>query len=115
MANAPVTLLEQTPAEQFREGFSRRIVHTPNLMVVVIDIDNGPWSEADPLHSHPHEQITYVAEGEIIFLAEGDPPRKLGPGDLFAVPSGIPHSIQLLTTRAKLIDSFNPVREDFLR
>lgn len=115
MPNAPVTLQDQTPAEKLRDGLERRIVTTPNLMMVVIDFSGGPCAVPDPLHSHPHEQITYVADGEILFLSEGDPPRRLKTGDLFAVPSGVPHSIQLLSPAARLIDSFHPPREDFLK
>lgn len=104
-----------TPGERFRDGFERRLIHTNDLMTVVLDVDNGPWTAPDPYHSHPHEQISYVAEGEILFLAEGEEPRRLGAGDLFAVPSGKPHSIQLLSKRARLVDTFNPIREDFLK
>ena len=117
MTPTTVLLSAQTPADPFRPGFSRRIVQTSQLMTVVLDIDNGPWDAPDPLHSHPHEQITYIAEGEVLFVtegAEGEETRKLVAGDLFAVPSGIPHSIQLLSQRARLIDTFHPIREDFL-
>jgi len=117
MAQTTVLLSAHTPADRFRPGFSRRIVQTSQLMTVVLDIDNGPWGAPDPLHSHPHEQITYIAEGEVLFVtegAEGEETRKLVAGDLFAVPSGIPHSIQLLSQRARLIDTFHPIREDFL-
>lgn len=103
-----------TPGEVFREGCERRVLHTPGLMTVIIDFRNGPWAEADPYHSHPHEQVTYIAEGELIFLAEGDEPKRLGAGDMFAVPSNQPHAIQLLSATARLIDSFTPVRQDFL-
>jgi len=106
---------QATPGERFRDGFERRLIHTNNLMTVVLDIDNGPWTAADPYHSHPHEQISYVAEGEILFLAEGEEPRRLVAGDLFAVPSGKPHSIQLLSASARLVDTFNPIRQDFLK
>lgn len=112
----PATVLhvDGIEGEKFREGFERRIVHTRDLMTVVLDIDNGPWTAPDPYHAHPHEQITYLAEGEILFLAEGQEPVRMTAGDLFAVPSGVPHSIQLLSTRARLVDTFNPIREDFL-
>ena len=90
MTQTTILLSAQTPAQEFRPGFSRRIVQTSHLMTVVLDIDNGPWSAPDPFHSHPHEQITYIAEGELLFLAEGGEPRKLVAGDLFAVPSGSP-------------------------
>ncbi|MCC6362425.1 MAG: cupin domain-containing protein [Bryobacterales bacterium] len=102
------------PAVAVRQGVARRILRTAELMTVVIDFSGGPWREPDPHHSHPHEQTTYVASGEILFLAEGSEPERLGPGDLFAVPSNVPHSIQLLSESARLVDTFHPIREDFL-
>jgi quercetin dioxygenase-like cupin family protein len=104
----------EMPVEQIREGAERRIGHTDNLMMVVIDFHDGPKDQPDPPHSHPHEQVCYVAEGEIIFLM-GDRQTRLGPGDLFLVPSGEPHSIQQLTERVRLVDCFTPIREDFLK
>ena len=114
MSSSSVLLSSETAGDRFREGCERRIFHTDNLMTVVIDFNNGPWASPDPHHSHPHEQITYVAEGEILFLAEGSDPRRLKAGDLFAVRSNCPHSIQVLTKHVRLVDSFNPIREDLL-
>jgi Predicted enzyme of the cupin superfamily len=96
------------------EKVKRRFIHTGNLMTVIVDFTGGPAAEPDPFHSHPHEQTCYIAEGEVVFFMEGEKPVQLKAGDLFAVPSGIPHSIQLLTPTARLIDNFNPIREDFL-
>lgn len=100
----------QTPAP----GVERRIVHTDKLLTAVLDFSNGPQEEPDPMHSHPHEQTCYIAEGELIFFMEDEEPQHLSAGDMFFVPSGKKHSIQLLSTAARLIDSFSPVREDFL-
>lgn len=105
---------QSTPGEVFRERCERRIIHSANLMSVVIDFGNGPWAEPDPYHSHPHEQTTYVASGEILFLCEGKEPVRMTTGDLYAIPPSIPHSIQLLSPSARLVDSFNPIRDDFL-
>ena len=100
-------------AEQLREGVERRIGHTDNLMIVVLDLDDGPKDEPDPPHSHPHEQIGYVAEGDILFVMDGQRTR-LQPGDVFLVPPGRPHSIQQLTQKVRLVDCFTPIRDDFL-
>jgi quercetin dioxygenase-like cupin family protein len=100
-------------ADRFRAGAERRLGHTENMMMVIIDFENGPQAEPDPPHSHPHEQVSYVAEGEIFFFLEGECER-LGPGDMFLVPPDKPHSIQLLTKHVRLVDCFNPIREDFL-
>ena len=104
---------EEMKADPIREKAERRLGHTDNLMMVIIDFDDGPQSEPDPPHSHPHEQVSYVAEGEIYFLLE-DKCDRLGPGDMFLVPPNKPHSIQLLTKHVRLVDCFNPIRQDFL-
>ena len=64
---------ESATTHTVRKGLSRRLAHTDNLMMVVIDFTDGPWSEPEPLQHHVHEQVTYVAEGEIIFFCEGEP------------------------------------------
>lgn len=110
----PVLKATDVRPQAFREGATRTHLHTNDLMVVVIDFLNGPWAEADPFHHHVHEQITYVASGEILFMCEGEENKTLRAGDMFAVPSGRPHTIKLLSGKARLIDSFSPVREDFL-
>jgi len=100
--------------EKLSPDFERRITHLNNLMVVVCDFKNGPMKSPDPPHSHPHEQITYVAEGELIF-SKGEKEYHLKKGDMITVPSGIPHCIQTTSTHVILIDSFSPVRKDFLK
>lgn len=91
----------------------RYLTHTENLMMVVIDFDDGPTDEPDPPHSHPHEQVSYVADGKVIFFLD-DEPTELGPGDMFTVPPDVPHSVQLLTEHVRLVDTFTPLRQDFL-
>ena len=83
-------------------------------MTVILDFSDGPWDEPEPPHHHPHVQTCYVAHGEIMFYCEDEPEAHLQAGDLFYVPSGKAHSIKLLTKTARLIDNFNPIREDFL-
>ena len=101
-------------AAAIREGAERRLGRTENLMLVVVDFYDGPKEQPDPPHSHPHEQVSYVAEGEILFVTEGQQTH-LAAGDVFLVPSGVPHSIQQLTQHVRLVDCFTPVREDFLK
>ncbi|MEP0418045.1 MAG: cupin domain-containing protein [Cyclobacteriaceae bacterium] len=108
-----VLKFDETPAEKVREGLERKIIFTGELMTVVIDFTDGPWAEAELPHSHPHVQTSYVASGEIIFYCEGEKDQHLKAGDIIAVPSGKKHIIKLLTTQARLVDSFNPLREDF--
>lgn len=106
---------DESMPEMVRDGLERRIIYTPNLMTVVVDFTGGPWAEAEPFHSHPHEQTSYVASGEIVFYCEGEPEQRLQAGDLFAAASNQKHTIRLLSPQARLIDSFNPVRQEFIK
>ena len=110
----PVLKKDLAKMQHVRDGVSRRLTHLNDLMMVVIDFTNGPWQEPEPLHHHVHEQVSYVAEGEVTFYCEGEEPQRLTRGDMFCVPSNKKHGIQLLSAKATLIDSFNPIREDFI-
>jgi quercetin dioxygenase-like cupin family protein len=103
----------ETAAEVVRAGVERRIGYTENLMIVVVDFDDGPKDQADPLHAHPHEQVSYVAEGEVILVLDGERTH-LKSGDVFLVPPGVPHAIQQLTAHVRLVDCFTPIRQEFL-
>ncbi len=109
---AVVKRADITP-EAIAEGRERYLAYTDHLMMVVIDFNDGPAETPDPPHSHPHEQVTYVAAGELLFFVDGEPYR-LQAGDMITVPGGVPHTIQLLTETVRLVDTFTPLREDFL-
>ena len=95
------------------ESRSRYLANTEKLMMVVIDLRDGPTQEPDPPHAHPHEQITYVVSGELIVFI-GNEKTRLEPGDMFTVPPDIHHTVQLLTEHVRLVDTFHPIREEFL-
>jgi quercetin dioxygenase-like cupin family protein len=94
----------------------RRQAHGEHIMVTVVDFVNGPCPAAPP-HQHPHEQITYVAGGRVNFVIGTEAERTVHTveaGDLIVVPPDAPHTVEVLTERARLIDCFYPIREDFL-
>ena len=99
---------------QLAPGLRRKLIHTKNLMLVVVEFTNGPAELPDPFHDHPHEQVSYIAEGELILFIKGVGEQKLQKGDLFAIPSGIPHTVQTFTPVVRIIDSFSPIRQEFL-
>ena len=105
---------KQIKKEAIGKGRERYLGHTDGLMMVVIDFTDGPSEVPDPPHSHPHEQVSYVAAGELIVHIDGDSTR-LFEGDMFTVPPNVPHTIQLLSDYVRLVDTFTPLREDFLK
>jgi quercetin dioxygenase-like cupin family protein len=64
-------------------------------------------------HSHPHEQVGIVLQGEAIFYV-GTEEKTLRPGDLYRIPGNVPHRVVALDKRFQALDIFNPVREDYL-
>ncbi len=109
-----VLKFDEVPYEEVRPGLKRKIIYTEKLMSVLIDFSDGPWEQPEPPHSHPHEQTSYVAKGELIFYCEDEPDQHLREGDFYAVPSGKKHTVKLLTKKVRLIDNFTPLREDFM-
>jgi quercetin dioxygenase-like cupin family protein len=104
----------EAEVEIISQGRTRYLAYTDHLMMVVFDCHDGPASQPDPLHSHPHEQISYVVSGEISLIL-GNEVTRLGPGDMFCVPPDVPHGIQPLSGHVRLVDTFSPIRKDFLR
>lgn len=106
------TKYEEAVVTEVSPVVKRRISYLNNLMVAIVDIE-GPMDKPDPQHSHEAEQICYIAEGECLVII-GDEQIHMKAGDTFAVPSNIPHAIQAYTKKLRLIDSFNPIREEFI-
>jgi quercetin dioxygenase-like cupin family protein len=65
------------------------------------------------VHTHPHEQITLVERGRVLFVVDGEE-RVAGPGDVLHFPSDLPHGATMLDEEVVLVDIFSPIREDFL-
>lgn len=92
------------------DGNRRRVLlHTDELMLVEFGFDNGG---VGALHSHPHVQASYVAEGRFEVTIDGRT-ETIETGGSFIVPSGLVHGVKALEA-GRLVDSFTPHRADFL-
>ncbi|MBZ9981591.1 MULTISPECIES: cupin domain-containing protein [unclassified Mesorhizobium] len=92
------------------DGNRRRVLlHTDELMMVEFAFDKGG---VGVLHSHPHVQASYVAEGRFEVTIDGRT-EILETGGSFIVPSGLVHGVKALEA-GRLVDSFTPHRADFL-
>jgi quercetin dioxygenase-like cupin family protein len=65
-----------------------------------------------PDHSHPHTQAVYVISGTVSFTL-GDELVELAAGDSCLVQPHLVHGLTALTD-ARVLDTFTPVREDFV-
>lgn len=91
-------------------GSRRRVVlELPELMLVEFTFEAGG---VGALHSHPHVQTSYIAEGTFEVTIDGVT-EKISQGGAYIVPSGKVHGVKALTA-GRLIDTFTPRRDDFL-
>jgi quercetin dioxygenase-like cupin family protein len=66
-----------------------------------------------PVHDHPHEQLGYVLEGELVLQIDGVE-NLLGAGDAYRIAGGTPHAAWS-DGLCVVLDVFQPVREDYLQ
>lgn len=91
-------------------GVGRKVLaYEEEVMMCEITFEKGAKGMR---HSHPHKQITYIAEGEFLFTI-GEESRKVSKGDSVFMPSGVEHETQCLQA-GKLVDVFVPMRKEFV-
>jgi quercetin dioxygenase-like cupin family protein len=91
-------------------GISLRAVSGDHTMLTFFEFE--PHAVI-PMHRHSQEQITYVLAGEIEFELEGKR-RILRKGEGVVIPSLADHGAKVLDKRAKALDAWYPIREDYL-
>jgi quercetin dioxygenase-like cupin family protein len=65
-----------------------------------------------PKHSHPNEQITFIAEGALKFWID-DKEIVVNAGEVLTIPPNMPHMAEALEDTVDF-DVFNPPRADWM-
>lgn len=95
-----------------KEIFKGVTIHAVGGQKVMMSfVDFQPNSTVEE-HSHPHEQMGTVLEGEFE-LRVGDERKLVRKGDCYLVPGGVPHSARSFSAPARALDVFGPPREDY--
>nr|WP_024966366.1 cupin domain-containing protein [Pantoea sp. IMH] len=101
---------EETVLQDLGAGVTRRILaHGGKMMAVEVTFGQDA---VGPLHSHPHEQLTYVLSGRFRFTI-GDETHEVKAGDTLYKKPDVVHGCVCLEP-GTLLDTFTPQREDFL-
>ena len=105
----PFATFASLPAKEIFGGTIRgHYAHLDKMTIGEVDLAPGV---ALPMHSHPHEQISYVISGRFEFTVGGET-TILEPGMVALIPGGVMHGGKTLTA-CRVIDLFSPVREDY--
>ena len=94
--------------KELMTGITGYYAHGTNMTFGYVEIKKGTKM---PEHNHMHEQITYIIEGQLDMVIGGKP-CSLTAGMYYIIPSNVPHGA-FAVTDCKLIDVFNPTREDY--
>ena len=100
---------DSAAARALLPGVSIRATAGDALMLSVVTFD--PGAEV-PDHAHPHEQMGVMLAGRLEFTIGGRT-EVLEVGDIWRIPSNVPHRARALDGPAIALDVFHPVREDY--
>ena len=89
-------------------GFHGRVVHSDTMTFVLWQIDAGAVL---PEHSHIHEQVVHLYEGEFEMTVEGVT-RRMSGGSVLAIPANAKHHGRAITD-CRVMDAFYPLRDDY--
>jgi quercetin dioxygenase-like cupin family protein len=109
MADGYFVTAQDSPQIEMLPGIHRRTMAvTDEEMLCEFFIERGT---VVPEHNHMNDQVGYVVSGRIEFTAAGQS-RVLMPGDSYAIPGGVLHSVTALVD-SLIIDVFSPPRNDY--
>ncbi len=94
--------------KEMTPGYFSKIIHTDTNTINFIEVKAGAVS---PIHQHPHHQCAFCIEGQFELTVDGVP-QILDANTFAVIPSNVWHGGRAITD-CKLVDIFNPIREDF--
>ena len=96
--------------EKIDENLDRAVVGYDNsLMLTIVKFKKGGIGK---LHNHVHSQVAYIASGAFEVQIEEEK-KILKTGDSFFLKTNVMHGVVCLEDGV-LIESFSPMREDFV-
>ena len=104
----PFYTLADFESREIIPGFNATFLHSENMTLAYWTISAGAEM---PVHSHVHEQVANVLEGEFTLEIEGEK-RTLRPGMVAHIPSGMSHGGYAISA-CRILDVFHPPREDY--
>jgi quercetin dioxygenase-like cupin family protein len=100
---------DEIALEKVTEMISRKIVAGEREMLAQVYLKKGALV---PMHSHESEQMTYVLQGALKFLINGEE-ITVREGEVLHIPSRVDHQAEALDDTFEL-DLFSPIRQDWL-
>ena len=100
---------DEIALEKITEMISQKIVYGEREMLAQIYLKRGAQV---PMHSHDSEQMTYILQGSLRFLVDGEE-IVVSEGEVLHIPPFTPHQAEALEDTFEL-DVFSPIRKSWV-
>ena len=100
---------DEIALEKVTEMVSQKIVAGEREMLAQIYLKRGALV---PMHSHESEQMTYILQGALKVVVDGEE-ITVREGEVLHIASWVPHQAEALEDTFEL-DLFSPIRHDWL-
>ena len=91
------------------QGITARAIEADRMTIAVVDLDPGAVL---PEHHHENEQLGFVIAGTLT-MRVGTEEQALKAGDMYAIPSDVPHDAVAGPEGCVVADVFAPPRADW--
>jgi quercetin dioxygenase-like cupin family protein len=98
---------DELSLEKVTEMISRKIIAGQRQTLAQVYLKRGALV---PIHAHDSEQLTYVLQGALRFVVNGEEVM-VQEGEVLHIPPGVPHQAEALDDTFEL-DVFSPARRD---
>jgi quercetin dioxygenase-like cupin family protein len=99
---------DELSLDKVTEMISRKIIAGERQTMAQVYLKRGALV---PVHAHDSEQLTYVLQGALRFVVNGEE-VVVREGEVLHIPSGIPHQAEALDDTFEL-DVFSPARQEW--
>lgn len=83
--------------------------HGDGIMLSLVEFEPHAVVEE---HSHPHEQMGLMLEGQAEFIVGGES-RTVRAGEMWSIPGGVKHKVIAGDQPVRALDVFHPIRDDY--
>jgi quercetin dioxygenase-like cupin family protein len=100
---------DEIALDKVTEMVSQKIISGEREMLAQTYLKRGALV---PMHAHDSEQMTYILQGALRVLVDGEE-IVVSEGEVLHIPPGTPHQAEALEDTFEL-DVFSPIRRDWL-
>jgi quercetin dioxygenase-like cupin family protein len=97
------------PAESITPSIGRQFITAERVTLARFQLKKGG---VVPRHAHEQEQLSYVIEGALTFVVNGQDVL-VSAGEVVQIPSWTEHEVRVVED-CLVVDVFSPVRQDWI-